>query len=114
MSEQKPFAWITDEAIYRLKKFGGNGSRRTVPIHSSQSRAAKTPLYTKADPDPLLEQMAEALQKVMDNDCPYTGNPSHEEIVRFWEEEKDQGRGEAAGMLAALAALSAYNERVKG
>lgn len=47
-----------------------------------------------------------SLRAVMDMDCPITGNPSHEELVEFWEYEKTQGRGEADTRLAALRAIA--------
>jgi hypothetical protein len=51
-------------------------------------------------------ELVEALKRVMDNDCPLTGNPSHAELVEHWEYEKSQGRGEADDRLFALAALA--------
>ena len=50
--------------------------------------------------------LLEALKRVMDNDCPLTGNPSHAELVEHWEYEKSQGRGEADDRLFALAAIA--------
>jgi hypothetical protein len=49
--------------------------------------------------------LLEALKRVMDNDCPLTGNPSHMELVEHWEYEKSQGRGEADDRLFALTAI---------
>lgn len=51
-------------------------------------------------------ELLEALQRVMDLDCPMTGNPSHAQLVEFWEYEKTQGRGEADDRLFALAAIA--------
>lgn len=47
-----------------------------------------------------------ALQKVMALNAPFTGNPSHAELIEFWQDEKEQGRGAADDMLAALAAIA--------
>ena len=49
--------------------------------------------------------LLEALRRIMDVDCPITGNPSHSELVEHWEYEKTQGRGEADDRLFALAAI---------
>lgn len=54
--------------------------------------------------------LLEALQRLMANDCPLHGNPSHETLVRFWEYEKTQGRGEAEDQLFALAAIAKATE----
>lgn len=50
--------------------------------------------------------LLEALTRVMDLDCPLTGNPTHAELVEHWEYEKTQGRGEADDRLFALAAIA--------
>ena len=42
---QVPFAWITRESYWRLKR-GGNGARGTVPIHAAYSHVACMPLFT--------------------------------------------------------------------
>lgn len=47
-----------------------------------------------------------ALRRIMDLECPLTGNPTHAELVEHWEYEKTQGRGEADDRLFALAAIA--------
>lgn len=47
-----------------------------------------------------------ALQKVMAHNVPLTGNPTHAQQVEFWQDEKEQGRGDADDMLTALAAIA--------
>ena len=49
--------------------------------------------------------LLQALKRVMDSNCPLTGNPSHQTLVEFWEYEKTQGRGEADDQLFALSAI---------
>jgi hypothetical protein len=44
----EPVAWMTQEAMYRLKNYGGNGSRGTVPAHAERSKVATIPLYTQS------------------------------------------------------------------
>lgn len=66
---------------------------------------ASVPLYINP-PLTVVAQLVEALRRVMDLDCPITGNPSHAELVEHWEYEKTQGRGEADDRLFALAALA--------
>lgn len=51
-------------------------------------------------------ELLEALERLMNLDCPLTGNPSHERLVEFWEYEKSQGRGEADDQLFALSAIA--------
>ena len=70
---------------------------------------ASVPLYINP-PLAVVAQLVEALRRVMDLDCPLTGNPSHAELVEHWEYEKTQGRGEADDRLFALAALAAAKE----
>jgi hypothetical protein len=48
--------------------------------------------------------LLEALQRLMPT--PLTGNPTHAQLVDFWTYEKQQGRGEAADVLFALAAIA--------
>lgn len=54
----------------------------------------------------LNQELLHALKRIMDNDCPLSGNPSHSVIVEYWEYEKSQGRGEAEDRLFALAAIA--------
>lgn len=66
--------------------------------------------YPPRGPDRLLLAAAPdllvALQKVMALNSPFTGNPSHADLVEFWQDEKEQGRGAADDMLEALAAIA--------
>jgi len=41
----KPIAYMTAEAMYRLKTYGGNG-RGAVPVHAKPSNVSKIKLYT--------------------------------------------------------------------
>ena len=50
--------------------------------------------------------LLEALKRIMGNDCPIVGNPSHAELVEYWQYEKSQGSGEADDRLFALAAIA--------
>ena len=106
MSEQKVVAW---RPMGWPRWSNGAPSKRTELSHINKIEYA----YTKAEPDQLLDQLAEALRKVMDNNCPMTGNPTNQELVEFWQYEASEGRGEATDMLAALSALSAYDARRK-
>jgi hypothetical protein len=51
-------------------------------------------------------ELLESLQRLMANNCPYTGTPTHAQLVAFWQSEKEQGCGDAEDMLFALAAIS--------
>ena len=51
-------------------------------------------------------ELLEALTRIMDNERPIRGNPSHKVLVEHWEFEKSQGRGCADDMLFALAAIA--------
>lgn len=51
-------------------------------------------------------ELLEALVAVMKLHCPYTGNPTAEQIVAHWEYEREQGNGSAQTMLDALAAIA--------
>ena len=51
--------------------------------------------------------LLEALRKMMALDPPLTGNPSHSVLVKFWQSEKEQGRGSADTHLFALATIAA-------
>ena len=54
----------------------------------------------------LNDELVEALQRLMDIDCPITGNPSQEQLVEFWEYEGTQGREETEDQLFALAVIA--------
>lgn len=41
---RKPVGYLTHESVDRLR-FGGNESRRTVPLHADKSRFASIPLF---------------------------------------------------------------------
>jgi len=53
------------------------------------------------------DQLLAALESILDNYCPLTGNPTHDDLVEFWEDEKAEGRGDADIQLNALAAIAA-------
>ena len=52
------------------------------------------------------QELLAALRRVMDIDTPITGNPTHAQLVEYWEYEKSQCRGEADDRLFALAAIA--------
>ena len=54
----------------------------------------------------LNDELVEALQRLMDIDCPITWNPSQEQLVEFWEYEGTQGREETEDQLFALAVIA--------
>lgn len=51
-------------------------------------------------------ELLAALEALMGNDCPLTGNPTHEELVEHWEYEDSVGRGEAKDRLVALRVIA--------
>ena len=48
------------------------------------------------------DELLEALQRLIGNNCHLTGNPTHDQLVRHWEYEKTKWRGEAGDQLFAL------------
>lgn len=50
--------------------------------------------------------LLEALRRLMILNCPLTGNPSTETLLRHWEYEKAEGNGAAKYYLFALVALA--------
>jgi len=56
------------------------------------------------------DSLLSALKRIMEIDCPLTGNPSHQELMEFWEYEKTQGRGEADDRMFALTAIAAVEQ----
>lgn len=52
------------------------------------------------------DELLLALRRVIDIECPLTGNPTHAELVEHWKYEKSQGRGEADDRLFALAVIA--------
>lgn len=45
------------------------------------------------------------LKKLVDINCPMTGNPSYQELIEFWEFEEKEGRGIAKDMISAIKAI---------
>lgn len=52
-------------------------------------------------------RLLEALERVMDNNCPLIGSPSMDDLIDYWQLEKSRGRGEAEDMIFALEAIAA-------
>ena len=50
-------------------------------------------------------ELLEALRQILDLRSPITGNPTHAQLVEYWEYEKSQGNGEADANLFALATI---------
>jgi hypothetical protein len=51
-------------------------------------------------------RLLEALVRLMNNDCPLTGDPTYEELVEHWEYERSVGRGGADDQLFALSVIA--------
>lgn len=109
MSKHTPGPWIAckhgDYGDYDgncIVILGEGGDIRTAVVlgFDSEENRANASLISAA-PD-----LLEALKRIMDVDCPLTGDPSHQELVEHWEYEKSQGRGEAEDRLFALYAIS--------
>ena len=47
------------------------------------------------------------LQAILDLRPPLTGNPTHAQLIEYWEYEKSQGNGEAETNLHALEVMAA-------
>lgn len=52
-------------------------------------------------------RLLEAVERLVNLNLPLTGNPTHEQLVEFWEYEKTVGRGEADDQLFVLSVLKA-------
>ena len=63
--------------------------------HSGYIPLPKPPTQRETD-------LLSALIKLLENDRPLSGNPTHAQLVEHWEYEKTQGRGEADDQLFAL------------
>lgn len=51
-------------------------------------------------------KLLEALKRMLDLDCPLTGDPSRAELIEHWEYEQSQGNGAAEDNLFALAVIA--------
>lgn len=47
-------------------------------------------------------ELLEAVERLVQLNMPLTGNPTHEQLVEFWQYEKSVGRGEADDQLFVL------------
>lgn len=45
------------------------------------------------------------LKKMVDLQCPITGNPSYEDLIKYWKYEEQEGRGIATDMIDAIYAI---------
>lgn len=50
-------------------------------------------------------KLLEALRRMLDLNCPLTGDPSRERLIEHWEYERSQGNGAAEDNLFALAVI---------
>lgn len=55
--------------------------------------------------DKLNEELLKHLKKLVDMNCPLTGNPSYEQLIEFWQYEEKEGRGIARDMINAILAI---------
>ncbi len=90
--KKDPLEWLRAEARF--------GQRR------EDKAAAQAALAEISSLQALNTELLGALQRVMANEVPLTGNPSHEELIEHWEYEKSQGRGIAEDMLFALRTIA--------
>ncbi len=54
--------------------------------------------------------LIEALQRLLRNSCPLSGDPTHAELIEFWISEQKKGREAAGDMLFALRAIAKATE----
>lgn len=47
-------------------------------------------------------ELLQALQMMLDDECPLTGNPTRERLIEHWQYELEQGNGYAENALFAL------------
>jgi hypothetical protein len=73
-------------------------SRPNDPRHEERQANAR---LIAAAPD-----LLKALRMMMKLECPLTGKPSHETLVKHWEYEKSEGNGAADYYLFAMEALA--------
>ena len=105
MAEHTPGPWHVEMGAYVLDsartRIADVCDRYDGVNNNFKSSAEANAKLIAAAPD-----LLEALQRLVDLNCPLTGNPSHEELVEHWNYEKTQGRGEADDQLFALMTLA--------
>jgi hypothetical protein len=69
------------------------------------------PLFNKDNSEKLIEELLINLKKMVDLQCPITGNPSYEELIKYWEYEGQEGRGIATDMIDAIYAITQAEAR---
>lgn len=90
-----------------LDEAGGYYSKHVVAMTSEKIHGKSDIAAELAHRDMVIDQLLDALEKLIDNYCPLTDDPSYQEQVEHWEDEKAQGRGDADIHLAAIAAVLA-------
>jgi hypothetical protein len=111
MSKHTPGPWRFSEGEFFYVNARVDG-RRVFILQRKKAVVAAATEYREAEEERIradchliaaAPDLLEALQRLMPT--PLTGSPTHAQLVDFWTYEKQQGRGEAADVLFALAAI---------
>lgn len=105
--------WAIAECVQTKDKMFANARRIVACVNackgiSTEKLEGPGMLVNIPDDHNIIKQRDELLinlKKLVDMNCPITGNPSYQELLEFWHHEKDEGRGVAVDMINAINAI---------
>lgn len=81
---------------------GHKGLMVCMVAHSAKEPSQKETALADAALIAAAPELLQALQMMLDDECPLTGNPTRQRLIEHWQYELEQGNGYAENALFAL------------